>query len=154
MALRDGPGEPGHRRHDGTGRFSEHRLTIPLADAILGGMLMDRFEDHRLDQIVESMLDCKAADALADGAFEQWRDLTGRHHDQLEAGAFERRCLEVIGDIVCELRAQVETAFGSFRWDQRVTLAGQTWIKLLPDGSRIARLGGGWTDLGTFSGRL
>lgn len=137
-----------------TVHISEHHMTVPMADAIVGKVLMDQFADYRIDKIVTAMIDCSRAGELVAGSLPGSDGLIGIFLDPAKRILVNDMCQDVVGEMVEDIYDQIKVDLEDYRWDQQLTFTGRASMELLPDGAKVNRLvNGEWTDIGIFSAK-
>jgi len=137
-----------------TVQISEHHMTVPMADAIVGKVLMDQFADYRIDKIITPMIDCSRAGELVAGALPGSDGLLGIFIDPAKRILVNDMCQDVVSELIKDVYDQIKVDLEDYRWDQQLTFTGRASLELLPDGGKINRLvNGEWTDIGIFSAR-
>ncbi len=133
-------------------RFEEHTLSLPIAEAIIGTLLVDTFNEYKLEAIFTAMVDCTGiADAVAD-YYKTWRDNpTSVEISAIKTG-MNSACQSIVAEMAVDLYNDIRQDITDSGHGNQVTLAGHATIGMAADGSTITQLTGGeWIGVGTFT---
>lgn len=133
--------------------ISSHRMSVPVADAILSKLLLDHFGEVRLAQVLLGMVDCSRAGAWVNSNVKP----DGDHGISVERNTWAKvtqLCQGLIGGVAKSLADKVGRDFRGNEVNQQLELRGSASLRLLPSSGRIEQLvDGTWHAVGTFSAR-
>ncbi|MBK8481074.1 MAG: hypothetical protein IPL40_07835 [Proteobacteria bacterium] len=138
-----------------------HTMTLPVADTVVGGLMLENLGSANLEDALGSMVRC---DRLATAVTEiinknfyvgmlGFSGLIDLGATLLTSAAIADLCNTQVKQMVAELKYQLDLGLYEAHLYDEITLQGTAGVLMEPDGQTIKKLASGeWTGVGSFSG--
>ncbi|MBK8481082.1 MAG: hypothetical protein IPL40_07875 [Proteobacteria bacterium] len=138
--------------------IAPHELTLPIADAILGNLLLEQFGTARFDQVIQQSVQCSNVATVVDRWINsnvvRLQNIIGLGVSALTRIFISGLCEDAIQDVALEVQQELMRDLQAARIDETLKLEGSAGVLRAADGRTIDRLNAGsWVGIGSFSGR-
>lgn len=138
--------------------IAPHQLTLPVADAILGNLLLEQFGTVRFDQVIQQSVQCSNVATVVDRWINsnvvRLQNIFGFALGTITRIFISGLCEDAIQDVALEVQQELLRDLQAARVDETLKLEGSAGVLRAADGRTIERLSSGsWVGVGSFSGR-